>query len=68
MSPILLGAVKIDAMIDHGERQGNAIAEILLEKNQRSRSGQGTAVVNFEAAGEKQRRASPIICSTVGVP
>ena len=50
---------EIDAVIDHSLRQSNTIAEMLVEKNQRSRSGKGTAVVDFETAGEKQRRHLP---------
>jgi hypothetical protein len=68
VNPTCLGVVKIYAVIDHRLRQGNAIAEMLVEKNQRSQSGKGTAVVDFETAGEKQRRITPIGCRAAGVP
>jgi hypothetical protein len=53
VNPIFLRTVKINAVIDHGLRQGNPIARMWEEKSTRSER-RGTAVVDFETESEKQ--------------
>jgi len=43
--------VKIDAVIDHGLRWGDAIARMWGEKNRRVRGGKGTVEKDFETEG-----------------
>jgi hypothetical protein len=38
------------------------------ERNQRTPSGKGTAMEDFETEGEKLWRITPIVCRTAGVP
>ena len=66
--PVFLGAVKINAVIDHGLRQDDTIARMLVEKNQRGQSGEGMAVEDFETEGEKQWKVTPMACRAAGVP
>jgi len=49
-------------------RQGDAIAQMWGEKDQRVRSGEGTAVADFETEGKKQWRVTPIACRAASVP
>jgi hypothetical protein len=67
VNPIFLGTVKINAVIDHGLRQGDAIARMWEEKSTRS-EWRGTAVVDFETEGEKQWKVTPVACRAAGVP